>query len=246
MTSSGAALIAGMAAFLAACPGNAVAQSSVLEGFVRDTAGRPVHGAEVVNLTTRERTTVSGAGRFVAAGLSAGPHLWLVRAIGYRPERLALTMAGTDTIEIEVVLGPLPQLLPELAVVVRGYQYRGRLAEAARRALASPAPASSFIGPQELERWAQHDLGNVLRRAGLAVGGDRVGCPRSDVRLRARRRPAVAVWLDGALIEESASFDVRTFPVRWFAAIEVYRSPVERPAQFDSPGSSCTILLWTH
>jgi len=235
------------AASMALCwtPRGVAAQATVLVGVVRDTAGRAIGSAEIVSLTTRERATASAAGAFRLTGLEAGPGLWVVRAIGYRPERLAVTLGSADTLAIEVVLGPMPQVLPEIVVEVRGRQYRGRLAEVAKRALASPAPASAFIGPEELERWAPFDLGNVLRRAGLVVGGDRVACPRSGGSLTAKQRAMIAVWLDGALVEQSPSFDVRTFPVQWFEAIEVYRSPVERPMQFDTQASSCTILLWT-
>jgi hypothetical protein len=234
-----------LAAWCGLLPGEARAQASILEGLVRDTAGSAIVGAEVVNLTTRQMTATSATGEFRITDLPAGPQLWIVRAIGYRPERLALTVEVADTFAIEVVLGAVPQVLPDLVVEVRGHRYQGRLAEVARRALASAAPASAFIGPEELERWAKFDLGDVLRRAGLAITGNFASCPRSGPGLTARRRPGVAIWLDVALVDEAPAFDVRTFPTAWFAAIEVYRSAIERPMQFDSPGSACTILLWT-
>jgi len=236
------ALLAGA---LCLTPRASATQASVVEGVVRDTAGQAIGSAEIVNLTTRERATASATGAFRLERLVEGPSLWVIRAIGYRPERLALTLGTADTIAIDVVLGPSPQVLPELVVEVRGHQYRGRLAEVARRARASPAPASAFIGPEELERWAPLDLGNVLRRAGLLVAGDQVACPRSSTGVTRYYGPMISIWLDGALVEQSPSFDVRTFPVQWFEAIEVYRNPVERPMEFNTRVSACSILLWT-
>lgn len=136
-------------------------QPATLKGAVRDTAGRPIPGGEIFSLTSRRLTVASTAGRFLLSDLAAGPEVFVIRALGFRPERLAVALAPGDTIEIEAVLQPIAQTLPLLVVEAEGKVFRGRLAEIAKRTLASGAPASSFIDREEIDRWAKFDLADV-------------------------------------------------------------------------------------
>lgn len=186
------------------------------------------------------------SGRFVLTELPAGPEIFVVRAIGFRPERLAVTLTPGDTIEIEAVLQPFAQTLPQVTVEVRGKMLTGRVAEVAKRALASGAPASSFVDRTQLDRWAQFDLALVLRRAGLIVQDGHVTCPRLARQLSTgAATPNVAVYLDGVFLQESPRVAVDLLPVTWLEAIEVYRGNATRPMEYYSPRSSCTVALWT-
>jgi len=227
-------------------PAPAASQAATLMGAVRDTAGRPIPGGEVLGLTSRRLTVASTTGRFLFSDLAAGPEVFVIRALGFRPERLAVALAPGDTIEIEAVLQPVAQILPQLVIEVEGKVFRGRLAEIAKRTMASGAAASSFIDREEIDRWAPFDLGDVFRRAGLLVTNNEVSCPRLAPRLsQSQPAPNVAVYLDGALLQESQRVGVDIVPVRWLEAIEIYRSAATRPIEYHSPNSSCTIALWT-
>lgn len=220
-------------------------QNATLVGAVRDTAGRAIAAGEILALTSQRLASVV-SGRFVLSALPAGPDIFVIRSLGFRPERLALTLAPNDTIEIEAVLQPVAQVLSQVTIEVRGKTFTGRIAEVAKRALASGAPSSSFIDRTQLERWAQFDLALVLRRAGLIVLDDHVTCPRLSQQLSAGAgTPNVAIYLDGAMLQESPRVSVDLIPVTWLEAIEVYRGNATRPVEYYSPSGACTIALWT-
>lgn len=221
------------------------AQHATLLGAVRDTSGHAVQSGEIIGLTSK-RSALVLSGRFLMNELPAGPEVFVVRAIGFRPERVSLTLAPGDTIEIEAVLQPLAQALPQVTIEVRGKLLKGRVAEAAKRALASGAPSSSFIDRAQLDRFAQFDLAVVLRRAGLLVQENHVTCPRLGKPLSSgASTPNVSLYLDGALLYESPRVAVDIVPVTWIEAIEVYRGNATRPMEYYSPTGACTIALWT-
>ncbi len=196
-------------------------------------------------MTSRRSAVASNRGRFLVSDLPAGPEIFLVRAIGFRAERLVVTLAPGDTIEVEAVLQPIVQVLAQVVVEARGKVFTGRLAEIAKRAAAS-AGASSFVDRTELDRWAKFDLADVFRRAGLVVRDNEVSCPRTASPLSSgQAAPNVAVYLDGALLHASQRVRVDLVPVTWLEAIEFYRGIATRPIEYNSTGSACTIALWT-
>lgn len=214
--------------------------SGVLAGIVHDTAGRPISGAEVVAMAAKRRGRSDVRGVFEVGWLPPGPELFLVRAIGYSPQRFSATVVAADTMPIEVALRVAPAELEELVVTARGREYRGRLADFARRMATAPVPASRFIVREDLERWAQSDLSNVFRRAGLAPRGRMLSCSAMGV-----EAPSMAVYLDGLLFSEAPEFDLGLLPVAWVEGIEVYKRQVEIPIEFTRRGVGCAVLIWT-
>ncbi len=212
-------------------------------GLVRDSAGRPIAGAEVLALGSGMLAKANTAGEFRLENLVAGPELLVARAIGFRPERFPVTIAVDDPLFVAVVLEVAPPQLEELRVTAHGRDYRGRLAQFARRMLSSPAPRSSFIGPEEIEAWGHFDFGNVFRRAGLRVSGNEIACPNGAS--LGSRGIAMYVYLDDALISAAPGFDLAALPVQWIAAIEVYRRVIEAPIQHQSIGAGCVVLFTT-
>ena len=67
----------------------AAAQTGVVTGAVRDVAGEPIVGAEVVAENTdwqrRVEATTNDSGRFSFIGLQRGRWLFLIRQRGYEP-----------------------------------------------------------------------------------------------------------------------------------------------------------------
>jgi hypothetical protein len=214
--------------------------SGVIVGIVHDTAGQPILGAEILALAAKRRGRSDDRGGFAIEWLQPGPELFVVRAIGYTPQRFSATLAARDTIPIEVALRLGPQQLDELVVTARGREYRGRLADFARRMATAHVPASRFIVREEIERWAPFDLKDVFRRAGLTPRDRWLSCSALGV-----GAPPMGVYLDGMLFSEAPEFDLTLLPVGWVEGIEVYKRQAEIPIEFTRPGFGCVVAIWT-
>lgn len=104
-----------------------------VRGIVRDAAGAPVPGAEVVIGGRTART--SAAGLFEVAGLVAGLHEVLIRKIGYTPvhARVVVTAAWTD--ELAYVISEAVARLPEVTVEGRRSGIYGTVGDTGLRPL---------------------------------------------------------------------------------------------------------------
>ncbi len=236
--------IVGLTLGLVARP--SAAQQAVIVGAVRDTRGSPIPGAEALLLSAKKKDHASDRGWFVLDSLEAGPDILVVRAIGYRARTMPISLGPADSIEVVAVLQPLIQVLPELTVTAYGRELTGVAAEAAVRFMRNGGPPSGLITRADIETWGHHDLGSVLRRAGLGLVMDSAVCPWRSGAYRPGERPIITVYLDGMRLSEDQQFDVRAIPPEWVEAIEVYRSVANRPVEYNMTSSTgCLVLIWT-
>jgi len=222
---------------------NLSAQRKILFGVVMDTAGKPLEAAGVSAIRARVHASSDASGRFTIAGLAKGREVFQVRRIGYQAQVFELELGQDDTIRIGVTLArDSAQQLPELGVVVpRSASPAERLEqEAIERILASGAPASSLIPRTELAKSNSGRLYPLLLKHGLKSridrrGRDRLVCPRGA--------GSPTIYLDG--LRMASDFDFESFTPDQVEIIEVYRSRSARPAQYNTTGSACTVLIWT-
>jgi hypothetical protein len=83
----------------------AAAQSTsggTITGIVRDTASRPVAGADVVAHPGSHRTTTDSAGRFTFSGLDADNYVVRARKLGYAPEEWDVKLAKSGHVDIQL------------------------------------------------------------------------------------------------------------------------------------------------
>lgn len=75
-----------------------------ITGIVRDSAARPITGADVVAHPGEHRTRTDSAGRFAFAGL--GPDKYKVRArrLGYAPDEWDVSLSKGGQVDIQLVL----------------------------------------------------------------------------------------------------------------------------------------------
>ena len=226
---------------LAAVDGETAVPAAAFGGVVRDTAGRPLPNADVVGLSSRMRARTDGSGRFFLGDLGPGPELFLVRSIGFAPQRVPATLAAGDTMSVDVVLGSSPQQLADLTVQAFGHEYRGKMAQGeARHIRMAAAAASSVIGPAEIEAWGKFDLANVFRRAGLDVHYNSISCP---VRGSIGPPADIDVYLDDALVGQGPEFDITTFPVQWISTALVFKRMATVPIEYQRLGAGCVVIL---
>ena len=82
-----------------------VAAGGVLRGVVRDAAtNEPLAFANVILKGTNRGAATDSLGRFEFAGLAPGNHIAQVLYLGYKPTERMLTLADSDTVEVQVAL----------------------------------------------------------------------------------------------------------------------------------------------
>lgn len=86
-------------------------------GIVRDTAGAPLGGAEVILGQRQATTTPSGA--FRIDSLRPGQYAFTIRLIAYNPVRSRVVVVTTEPTEMEYFMLPAPYQLAPLVVESR-------------------------------------------------------------------------------------------------------------------------------
>lgn len=228
---------------LAALPASLAAQAVLTGRTLSDSTKDPISGVEVVLEQPASRVRSDEQGRFTVGGIPWGLQTVTVRKIGYRPVRLRLTVAGNDTVEVDI---PMQTAAVELEPIeVTASTVRRGMESFARRRLTG---FGRFYDAKDLRRAEHRRLGDfltghqgirVVRRGSRAVlVSSRSNCP-------------MAVWLDGVPLTGSGSRrvpqDINEFSLTQLDGIEVYASAAETPVELThGGGGSCgTVVLWT-
>lgn len=86
-------------------------------GIVRDTAGAPLVGADV--LLGERRTSTGSSGAFRIDSLRPGRYAITIRMVGFDPVRSRVVVVATEPTELEYFMVATPQLLAPLVVESR-------------------------------------------------------------------------------------------------------------------------------
>lgn len=86
-------------------------------GIVRDTAGTPLGGADV--LLAERKSTTSPSGTFRIDSLRPGQYAITIRLVGYHPVRSRVVLVAAEPTEMEYFMVAAPQLLALLVVESR-------------------------------------------------------------------------------------------------------------------------------
>jgi hypothetical protein len=231
-------------------------------GRVVDSGGRPIVGATVATTAADSVHTTDQEGRFELKDVPVGRMGVRLRAIGFRPLNLALTVsAQRRVVDTTLVLARAAQLLD--SVVVTGTAERpvaGKMIDVERR---RQAGFGKFLTRTELQDPLWGGLENQLRRfarvrvvplcAGLGFaaaspefGGDgavNIGCATACF---------MTVFLDGVpfwspdMAGLSPPPDLSQFHPQNLEAVEVYPTRAVVPIEFTGRMTPCgVILLWT-
>jgi len=156
---------------------------SVIRGAVRAESSErsiPDVVVSVEGIVTRSLRT-NGEGRFELAGLPAGRFTLGFRAIGYRALQTTAEVSGHDTLELDVQLSPVAQLLDSVAVTSRPHARRQQyviLTEEIELVLAVAPDAYELIRrlrPSILRGRGASTLGNPHAPTVRGLSGDTTG-----------------------------------------------------------------------
>jgi TonB family protein len=224
----------------------AAAQSPPFEtggivGFVADSAGGRVAGAQVTILGVLGRAETGTDGNFRMSGVPAGSRTLIARRIGFRPESLAVSVRQGIIAEVEVRMRATPQQMTP--VVVDGGRARptGRLrAFNERRARGQ----GHFFTAADIDRRNPSLVTDLLRMIpGVRI--TRQGA-QSIVTFRGQRCTPL-IWLDGAPAT-AGYLDPDIFSPGSLAGIEVYAGPATVPPELmwvRGKGACGVIALWS-
>jgi hypothetical protein len=235
--------------------------TSAIEGVVSDTAGSPIADARVSARPSGVSVLTGSGGRFRLDALRPGTSILHAQTVGYAPADFPVRVGPDSTLRVAIQLTVLPPMLDTVVVAtsventeLQTVGFYERMRERQRG-----AGTSSFVTPEQIERHrpqkvtdllAQLPGVHVLNEQGVLVAfGRRFGC-------------AMTIWVDGARVKSSSRQRIGGFPddfkldipggidgylsVNQVAAIEVYQTPSEVPAEFNTVDNECgTIVIWT-
>ncbi len=213
------------------------ASSPLVKGRVAQPDGTPVAGATVGLVGMRDTATTSDSGTFALAGASPGPHMLVVRRLGFEPTRTAVTVSVEHASPVTLTL---VRSVPVLATVVTTAEKRGYHEIGLDRRM--KAGAGQYLTYQQIERRQASKLSQLLngmrgievrqdaknfnptvegtRGVASCVGFVVDGVPQAQLASTTVMGSVLAPDDADNLIEPSA-----------IAAIEVYSSS-ERPVEF--------------
>jgi hypothetical protein len=226
--------------------------ASTLAGVVRDSAGAPLSGVQVLLPDAGASATTGGDGRFTLASVPSGTQPLLVEHIGFLPVRMAVDLRGGHAESIEVKLS---EKIPVLAKVnVEARKRLGKLDEFETRRLT--AQGQYFTGDDIVKMGATR-MSDVFRRA-HALRVIRVNPSDSSTeegivsahgqnsfRFTATGFCFPAVFIDGVLVKDAARVINDTMDPSDVAGIEVYDDVATVPDKYRF-GNCGTVLIWTH
>ena len=138
-----------------------LSQTGSIQGKVTDKQGAVIVGAQVSVDLSGARTATSSRGLYSLAGIAAGRRTLRVRALGFAPETLSVTVAASRVISVDVALTQSAQQLAAVRTVVGS-----RAKHAAAEELAVPVDVFTV---EELKRSGSTETTQILANLSPSV-----------------------------------------------------------------------------
>lgn len=233
------------AALLLAAEEPATAQgNAVVRGFVKDSSGAAIIGAEVSASGLPYRSVTDEKGTFHLSGLTGGSVTLTARRLGFAPATMSVLVNESALLGgVTLTLNRVPTVLTPVQVRSRPNRYTGRLAGYYERL--ERKSGGYFIPREQIDKEVSRTLSQLLLHApGVTAFRGRAGL--QGVRLRGRTCWPL-VWIDGTPMP-AGEVDLDSFAPHTIHGIELYMGSTTAPARYTMPRnqSSCgTILLWS-
>jgi hypothetical protein len=231
-----------------------------------------VIGAEVTLLDTRDveiTTTRSDSAGLFEVAVQAGRYTFRVLRLGFAPTvseafavgeasgtvRVTIELAGAEAVRAEDPYTLAP-------IIVEARTVPRHLEDFERRRVAG---AGDFVLRDEFVTWNPQDANDVVRRmpSFFVTANPSYGNTMADGRIDTRQYRIMTstmshrrgnsdfecpplLYLDGAAVGNTRSFDISALPIDAIEAVETYSRPAQIPAVFNRAGANCGVVaLWT-
>jgi TonB family protein len=243
-------VLPGIAAILT-FPVVAEAQDGILgtggvRGFVRDSSGQAIIGAQITFAGASLIAESDDSGRFELAKVRPGMLSIRFRRLGYAPDTVELLVLAGKTIPLEVKLSRLALSLTPIVVSGRADLTGWRAGFYQRRDVG----AGHFFTADDIEKRNPSQMSDMFRMIpGVTIQPNPFGMIKSQLRFRgARGGCAPLTWLDGSPLA-SGEFDIDNLSPRSIEAFEVYTGTIVPPRFSVAPGigpRTCgAIVIWS-
>jgi hypothetical protein len=235
----------------AAAPPGVRYGKGTLAGRVTTDGGAAVGRAQVQAMGTNFFTQTDTLGRFRLSDLPVGPYFLRARKVGYEPVVFGVTIVRGDTVDATVTLTQFSaargQNMDTIRVTADADRLSRRLQGFDQR---KRSGRGLFVDRNEVMLRRPQNLTDLLRgRASIQVernsqtGEAVVYGPRLSI---SSGFCALALIIDGTLIQNAQGGIDSYVPVDMIAAIEVYNSGTSVPSEFARLGTDCgAIIVWT-
>jgi iron complex outermembrane receptor protein len=223
MSSSIRRALGAAALFVGVGPGIALAQESPGGSVTGRVTGAPsglaVEGAEILSAVPGARTVSDGSGRFLLESVPSGPQTLLVRAIGFAPSSVEVTVAPGERLELSVQLDRAMQVIPEMVVTAQ---------KRAEPTLSVPITLTALDGGALADGGVRGLDALSLRVPGVVIQLQSPNNPSLAIRgitsegQDSRLEPRVSVFQDGVSISKATGAAVELFDLE---RVEVLKGP---------------------
>lgn len=231
---------------LAGATATSEAQSPrALFGFVKDSLGHAVAGAEV---RARGNVVVAfsdDSGRFHVAQMPVGSRGVFVRRLGFSPTRASIDASSSAVDTVRITLRAIVQELPEMTI----HEQHDALS---RKVLADfwdrrARGFGKFVTRDEIDQKGSTRFVDIVRSvSGVQIMSHR---GRQEIRFRGAgvgsmfRDCPPQYWLDGIPLHSGSAEEFSPDNVE---AIELYAGPATTPARFNTRSPTCgTVVVWS-
>lgn len=219
----------------------------VIAGVVRDSAGKPIAGVEVLVVARPQTTRSDSTGAFRIGGVRPGRATLTFRHFGFEPRTVPATVTAGATASVDVTLEPLVQELPGMLVLEQEQRARQALQDFYHR---RESGNGYFITRQDIESRNPLQLSDMLRMMPGAMLVPMSGTGRATLRF-ARSTMAghdcpPQYYVDGVMASGLNIDDLEPSDIE---GIEVYSGASRIPPQFNNSriGTSIcgVVVVWT-
>lgn len=201
-----------------------------LTGHVREPSGLGIANAGVRVIGGELGAVTDSTGAFQISGVPAGAVKVSARRIGFRPATEDVTVVAGQTVDVTIVLAPMPVRLFPVTVTARHEPYDSRLEGYRQRSLRK---IGTFITREKIESRAAPSFSDLLREVpGVRIVASRSGI-RNAVRFRGQNCPPL-IFIDGAPASAD-EFDVDIIDPISVEGVEIYMSMLTVPAELTAP-----------
>ena len=217
-----------------------------IRGFVRDSGGLAIIGAQISFVGTNLIAETDDSGRFELAKVRPGMLSLRFRRLGYAPDTVELLVLAGKTIPLEVTLSRVTFALTPIVVTGRAELTGWRAGFYQRRDVGT----GHFFTSEDIEKRNPSQMSDMFRMIpGVTITPNPFGMIRQQLRFRgARGGCAPLTWLDGSPLA-SGEFDIDNLSPRSIEAFEVYTGTIVPPRFSVAPGigpRTCgAIVIWS-